>query len=246
MRSKRLRASEWIEHYTSNMAFYSVVRKSRSYVFRWLHENVKDKRVLDYCCGEGRASLEIAGLGAGQVVGIDLSPVSLENARKRCREAGVEKNTLFFLMDAEEMAFSDSAFDIIHESGALHHLDLDRAYAEMARVLRPNGCCICVEALRHNPVIQYYRKKTPHLRTSWETANILGRAEIEMARKFFGTIRLDGFFHLATLGAVPFRKFAGFDLLLRILEGIDDVILKRPWIQWAAWQAVFVLGDPIK
>jgi ubiquinone/menaquinone biosynthesis C-methylase UbiE len=246
VRGEDLRSSSRLDYYTSNMAFYSVVRKSRAAVLAWLQENARDKEVLDFCCGEGRMSLEMAGLGARRVVGIDLSRVSLDNAVRRCREAGLSKRISFCLMDGENMGFTDATFDLIHESGALHHLRLGRAYAEMARVLKPEGRCICIEALRHNPIIQYYRRRTPHLRTQWEAANILGRREIIEARRFFGVIRPQGFFHLATLAAVPFRKRPRFHVLLSMLERIDDVILKAPLLRWAAWQAVFVLENPVK
>jgi ubiquinone/menaquinone biosynthesis C-methylase UbiE len=61
-------------------------------------------------------------------------------------------------MDAEKLEFSDGAFDIVYESGVLHHLNFSKAYSEIARVLNPRGEAICIEALRHNPIIQYYRR----------------------------------------------------------------------------------------
>ena len=64
------------------------------------------------------------------------------------------------------MTFKDNTFDIGVEYGALHHVELDRALAELSRVLKPNAKMLCIEAMRHNPLIHAYRR-TPHLGTEW-------------------------------------------------------------------------------
>jgi SAM-dependent methyltransferase len=147
-------------------------------------------------------------------------------------------------MDAEAMTFPDATFDVIVVHGVLHHLDLDRAYAELARVLKPGGHVICTEALRHNPIIQRYRRRTPHLRTAWEVDHILGKPEIERARRYFDDVRVARFFHLATIAAVPLRGTAVFPGVLRLLEAADAVLLRIPGLKWQAWMAVFVLSRP--
>ena len=37
------------------------------------------------------------------------------------------------------MSYEDNKFDIVHEYGALHHVDLEVSYKEVARVLRVLG-----------------------------------------------------------------------------------------------------------
>ena len=101
-------------------------------------------------------------------------------------------------MDAERLAFQDRSFDVIVVNGVLHHLELREAYVELARVLKKNGRIMCIEALAHNPLINLYRRKTPHLRTEWEVDHILRMRDIEIARKYFGKVRVR-FFHLASL-----------------------------------------------
>lgn len=142
------------------------------------------------------------------------------------------------------MGFDDNCFDIITEYGALHHLNLGRAYSEMARVLTSSGKCICTEALGHNPIIHFYRKRTPHIRTEWEIEHILRKKDIEAAKTYFNQVNILGFFHLASLAAVPFRNLTGFSVLLSLLETIDSLMLKLPFMKWQAWQIVFVLSKP--
>src|SRR5574341_1361724 len=151
----------------SNQKFYAVVGRSVEYARRQALERCAGRMVLDYGCGDGDASLFLARHGA-RVIGIDLSEVSLRNGRALAARAGFGDTVSFQAMDCEALGFRDDAFDLILVSGVLHHLDLRRAYAELARVLKPDGAVICSEALGHNPVIQLYRRLTPGLRTAWE------------------------------------------------------------------------------
>jgi SAM-dependent methyltransferase len=179
------------------------------------------------------------------VVGIDISSVAIENARDLARSAGVAAVCEFILMDAERTEFADETFDLIHEYGALHHLDLPAAYAELSRILKPEGKLVFTEALRHNPLIHWYRKRTPHLRTQWEVEHILGIPEINYGRKYFGALELRTF-HLAALTAVPFRRVAFFNKLLSFLDCMDRVLLTLPFLRRMAWVAVAEYGQPIK
>lgn len=237
-------AEEIEKKYSTQDKWYSVVRKSRQRWEEWLKKNCVNKRVLDYGCGDGMSSLEIVKMGAAEVVGIDISDLSVKHAQMNAKREGLEDRAKFYVMDAESMEFGDNNFDLIYESGVLHHLDLQKAYAELSRVLRRDGSMICNEALGHNPIIQYYREKTPQLRTEWEVEHILQRKDIESARTYFNKIDKLGFFHLASIAAVPFRKSPVFKPVLRTLEAVDNVLLRLPGVKWQAWQVIFVLSEP--
>jgi ubiquinone/menaquinone biosynthesis C-methylase UbiE len=229
----------------TNMKYYSVERRSRQMVLSWFNNNCANKRVLDYCCGNGEDSRVIAQYGAKEVVGIDISEISIKNCIQLAAKEGVSAVTTYEVRDAEDTGFENDSFDIITEYGALHHIDLDKAFSEMARMLRSDGKIICNEALAHNPGIHLYRKLTPHLRTNWEVEHIMRKDDFERARKYFGKIELC-FFHLFSLLAVPFRKTFLFLPLLSTLEGIDAMLLKIPGIRWWAWQVVVILSQPLK
>ena len=229
-----------------NMKYYSVERESRKRVLGWFSSNCKDKKVLDYCCGNGDDSFIIAEAGAKEIIGIDLSEVSIENCKKRALQERLEGKMSFKVMDAESLQFNDGSFDIVNEYGALHHLNLEKAYSEVSRILNAEGKFLCTETLGHNPFIHYYRKKTPELRTPWEVEHILKKKDIYMAKKYFKKIEILGFFHLFALAAVPLRNTSGFNIILSVLETIDSIILKLPLLKWQAWQVVFVLSNPQK
>lgn len=222
----------------ANLKYYAIERNSREYVESWLQAHAPGRRLLDYCCGNGDDSLLIAGWG-GEVVGIDISEVSVQNCRAKAQAAGLADRATFQVMDAENLEFPDASFDAGVVYGVLHHLDLDKAMSELARVLRPGGQIICTEALRHNPAIHLYRRMTPDMRTVWEVDHILGRPDFQKMRRYFDVdIR---FFHLASLAAVPLRKTRVFGPVLTALQAVDAVLLRVPGVRWLAWQAVFVL-----
>jgi ubiquinone/menaquinone biosynthesis C-methylase UbiE len=227
-----------------NMKYYAIERQSRQLVLDWFSSNCGGKRVLDYCCGNGDDSFIIAKDGAKEVIGIDLSEISIRNCEEQASGEGLENISKFRVMDAEALEFEDDSFDIATEYGALHHLNLPKAYSELARVLKPGGKCLCTEALGHNPIIRSYRRMTPKLRTEWEVDHILKRGQINLAREYFNKVEILGFFHLLSLAAVPLRNTSSFPYLLSFLEKMDTLILKIPGLKWQAWQVVFCLSEP--
>ena len=234
---------ERYSRYTANRKYYSVVRRSVEHAERWMAEHCRGRQVLDFGCGDGRYSFKLAAW-ADSVLGIDISPESVAICRRRARELGVDHKVRFEVMDCENLALPSQSMDVVVEMGVLHHLDVHKAFGEMRRVLRPGGVAYCAEALVHNPFIQAYRLLTPKLRTEWEARHILGRREIEAARRSFGAVDLT-FFHLAVLGAVPLRSTPIFDRCLWWLERADDLVLRIPGLKWWAWQVHVVLRDPV-
>lgn len=232
------------EFFTSNRKFYSITRRSEDFKLNFAIKWGKGRRVLDYCCGEGATTLKLAEKGIN-VIGIDLSSESLKKAKEEAQKKGLNNRVSFLVMDGEKTEFEDNYFDLIICFGVLHHLDIRKAYLELARILKKEGKVICTEPLVHNPIFQLYRKFTPQLRTEWEVQHISSRKEIKIAEKYFGKVEKK-FFHLFTLLAVPFRNTFLFKPILWCLEVIDSIVLSLPGIKWLAWQIVFILSDPKK
>jgi len=235
-------SAEYERHF-SNMKFYSITKLSVAYRDELLYENIQGAVALDYCCGNGEVALEMAKRGAKKVVGIDISEVAVKNAQELAKLQGVADICEFKVMDAEHTEFSDNTFDVIHEYGALHHLDLPAAFTELARILKPEGKLVCTEAMRHNPLIHWYRNRTPHLRTQWEVEHILGIPEINSGGSYFSSINTR-MFHLAALAAVPLRKSFLFKPLLAVFEVVDNFILPIPYLNRLAWVAVVEYRNP--
>jgi arsenite methyltransferase len=97
--------------------------------------------VLDIGCGAGVDSLVAAHLvgEGGRVVGIDVTPAMLAQARANLARLGWPQVS-FQEGDAEALPFQDSEFDVVISNGVLN-LTLDKAKAleETHRVLKPGG-----------------------------------------------------------------------------------------------------------
>jgi len=240
-----IRDKDLFNYHFSNTKYYSIVHRSEEYQYNWLKSKCKNGvKVLDFACGNGENGIFAAKCDA-EVTGIDISLEGIENANLNAKQVGVDKHCRFEVMDGENMIFQDNTFDLGVEYGALHHVDLEKAMRELCRVLKPNGEMICVEALKHNPFIHWYRKRTPHLRTEWEVEHILGINDLNIIKKYFEEINVK-FFHLAVLAAVPFRKTFLFRPLRIFLDAIDKIMLSNQTIGKYAWIMVFTLGKPIK
>jgi ubiquinone/menaquinone biosynthesis C-methylase UbiE len=232
------------DEYYTNRRFYKTTEQSKKFVEKWYSENCIGKQVLDYCCGSGGTSLRLAKIGIN-VTGIDISNESIATAKNEAKLKGLEQLTNFEVMDAEKLTFRDNSFDIIICNGVLHHLDLEQSYRELSRVLKSDGIVVAIEALGHNPIINWYRRITPHLRTAWEIDHILTLKQINNAKKYFKKINKN-FFHLASIIVIPFINKPGFHTILMILNFIDSIILKIPGIQKLAWQVIFFMSEPYK
>jgi ubiquinone/menaquinone biosynthesis C-methylase UbiE len=237
---------EDFEMHFANMKYYSVTKSSERYKHEWLASNFNPKActLLDFACGNGENGLFAAQTGY-RVHGIDISPEGIENCKKNASSLGVNHITEFSVMDGENMTFPNNYFDIGIEYGALHHVDLPIALRELCRVLKPNAKMLCIEALRHNPLIHAYRKRTPHLRTEWEVNHILGIESISRMKESFHSVNVR-FFHLSSLALVPLRKTFMFPILYPFFDAFDSLLLSSRAIGKYAWIMVVELSNPIK
>lgn len=98
-------------------------------------------RVLELACGTGDPALEIARrVGPkGRVTATDLSPQMLDECRKNASAAGIA-NMDFAVVDAENLQFGRESFDrVTSRLGVMYFVDVQRALAEIKRVLVPEG-----------------------------------------------------------------------------------------------------------
>jgi ubiquinone/menaquinone biosynthesis C-methylase UbiE len=103
-----------------------------------------DERALDSGTGAGALALALAPV-VREVVGVDVVPELLEQARKRA--AGLE-NVTFVEGDATKLPFELAAFDLACSVRTLHHIARpELAVAELARVTRSGGDLFVVDQI---------------------------------------------------------------------------------------------------
>jgi SAM-dependent methyltransferase len=112
-------------------------------------------RVLDLAGGTGEPSLSVAQRVApgGSVTYSDFVPEMIAVAQEHARRANIS-NIDFRQVDAEDIPFEDNSYDrVVARFGVMFFPDMQRALAEVRRVLKPNGRISFVvwQAVANNP-----------------------------------------------------------------------------------------------
>jgi demethylmenaquinone methyltransferase/2-methoxy-6-polyprenyl-1,4-benzoquinol methylase len=109
-------------------------------------------RVLDACCGTGDLALAAERAG-GRVTGLDFSERMLERARRK------QQTVTWVRGDVLELPFADGEFDAATVGfGVRNVADLERALAELRRVLRAGGRLAILEITQPRGILRpFYR-----------------------------------------------------------------------------------------
>jgi demethylmenaquinone methyltransferase/2-methoxy-6-polyprenyl-1,4-benzoquinol methylase len=133
---------QWLYDGISRLAAMSVGGESR---FRQLPLQGltigAETKVLDLCCGSGQATQYLVK-SSQDVMGLDISPVSLQRAQRNVPQAKYVEAL------AEEIPFPDAEFDLVHTSVAMHEMKpavLQQILKEVYRVLKPGGVFALVD-----------------------------------------------------------------------------------------------------
>lgn len=103
-------------------------------MMRSMLKDLKGKKVLMLGCGTGEESKLLKEFGAKDIVGIDLSKVSI----KLAKETYPEYN--FVVGDMHNLPFEDNSFDFIYSSLVIHYSDKpEKVYQEIYRILKDDG-----------------------------------------------------------------------------------------------------------
>ena len=216
--------------------YYKTTDRSKQFYKDKIHEDVAGKTVLEYGCGPGSQAFSLARAGA-KVTAIDISDVAIEQTKEEADRQGVEIEC--YVMDAEDLTFEDASFDRVCGSGILHHLDLERCYKELQRVLKPGGNGIFFEPMGYNPVINLYRNMTPSIRTDDEHPLLM--EDFELAENTLATVNPHFFPPHVNRGL--FHSFCrAQSALSKPLNGFDSFLFKKiPFLKKYAWIVVLEL-----
>jgi SAM-dependent methyltransferase len=216
--------------------------------------DVRGKSLLDLGCGAGENSVYFSGLGA-RCVAADYSPGMVDVALKLAQANGVD--VAGRVINAMAIDFPDDSFDIVYAANLLHHIpDPTIALREMHRVVKPGGKVCFWDPLRHNPVINIYRKMATEVRTEDEMP--LHIDILDTIHSLFSQTKADTFW-IATLWI--FLQFyliervnpnqerywkkiiveqARLAPTYRLLEGCDRLLKKIPGMKRMAWNLAVV------
>lgn len=120
-----------------------------SFVERFVKK--KDK-VLDLGCGTG-LSTSMLGRLAGEVNGVDISPIFIKTAEKKRRATNIK----FTCADILNLPFPDESYDVVSSFLLIEHIyDIPQALSEMARVAKKGGLIIILSPNLLSPFAELY------------------------------------------------------------------------------------------
>jgi SAM-dependent methyltransferase len=131
----------------------------KEFVFRRVQQ-IDGKEILEFGCGEGQVSTQLARLGA-RVTAIDISPELIAIAARRARLDGVRDRIEFVLGDITQSVRPRAKFDIALCLAALHHVDLRSVAPLVLACVKPGGVVIMMEPIALSPFLQRLRNLVP-------------------------------------------------------------------------------------
>lgn len=215
-------------------------------------ETAPGERILDLCCGTGRAAGAAAALGA-DADGIDVSAEMVDAARDAF------PNVAFEVGDAEAIPREDSTYDaVIWSFGLMHVGSPEAVFGEIARVLKPGGRValshwigppdsplfrIVFGTMQRLADISVVPPSPPPFALSSEDA--MGAALVQSGFDEISFVRLPLVFRCPTGAfAEHFRNFAARAAV--ILDRQDDAVLKEIHSSWDTQLEAFLVDGELQ
>lgn len=140
--------------------------------------------------------------------GIDITPENVERTKRHLGYFGFTPDVRE--ADAESLPFADRSFDVVYSNGVLHHTpSIEKAFSEIARVLRPGGefyvilyhrnsifarvSSVLDAAIRLIPIRDRFRNLEHNEACESPLVNLYSRKEVAdmLVRAGFGVKRID-------------------------------------------------------
>ncbi len=183
---------------------------------------IKNKDILEIGCASGYDAINFTKY-ANSYIGLDISDEAINN----CKALEL-KNAKFICVDGHIIPMGDQTLDYVIVTSLLHHLDIDKTFREIDRVLKQDGSLIFLEPLGTNPLFQIYRFLTPKARTADERPFTFGDLALMQRYFVFNEVRWFGFFNILS----AFIRIEG----IRKLLTSTDRVLSKTFLKYFFWQ----------
>jgi ubiquinone/menaquinone biosynthesis C-methylase UbiE len=146
-------------------------------------------RILDAGCGRGDVAVELARLGGGEVIGIDIDGEALGTFEKRIGEEGLEERVCAIHGSMFEMPFPPESFDVIWAEGSLHIVGIEKGLSTLRGFIRPGGFLVAHEMvwIRPDPpaeVLDRWQGRFPGIRSIDEIIEYIDKYDYRLITHF--------------------------------------------------------------
>jgi ubiquinone/menaquinone biosynthesis C-methylase UbiE len=190
---------------------------------------------LEIGCGTGLFTRKVFDATKCKIVAIDISDDLLKIAKEKLTVPAVD----FRIGDAMNLDFPANTFDVVFGSSVLHHLDMEKAYTEMFRVLKPGGRIAFAEPNMLNPQI-LIQKNIPFIKkylgdSPDETAIIRWKTKKELEKIGYSNVNIFPYDFLHPI--VP-------SVLTSFVEAVGKGIEKIPLLKEIAGSVIIYAEKP--
>jgi SAM-dependent methyltransferase len=182
-------------------------------------------RVLSLGCGIGDTELLLAPK-VGELVGVDLSPSAIRQARADAERLGVRNATFVEGSDAA------GRFDAVIAIFFLHHLpdaELSALPAKVRAQLAPGGAFYSLDPSARRLSGKIGRLLIPGMMKRYQTEDERELEPESTAALFGGEVRVYDFGSSPLAGLMPGWR-AGY----RMARAVDDLVLRTPLARWGS------------
>ena len=152
----KMPASEITKYTETPAASYN----PKQYMFRGMNP-VRGRTILDFGCGSGVTSVQLAMMGASRVVGFDLSPDLIEYATNLADLNGVGHACEFCEGEATTFSMGRKMYDVVLVDNVMHHLpreEFQGILGKINRSLKPTGEVVFREPVNYLPWLNQFKR----------------------------------------------------------------------------------------
>jgi 2-polyprenyl-3-methyl-5-hydroxy-6-metoxy-1,4-benzoquinol methylase len=218
----------------------------KEYLFRYLGD-FANKEILDFGCGDGEISTQLAKLGA-KVTALDISPELVELTKKRAELDEVKNRIEFIAGDIAELPLPKNKFDYVVCYAVIHHVDINETLPQLYSSLKPGGSVIMIEPIAFSPLLQKIIKMVPVERDGSPVEHQLSKKDLDLICRFFDKSKITFFEFFGRMQRLfpnrnkidkghPFTKAA-----LILLHSFDRLLLNLFPMLWRYYGTALILG----
>jgi SAM-dependent methyltransferase len=163
----------WTCHPIINEYVNAIIAPGAANILEWFKKRYAAteplERGLSLGCGTGAAERQAIETGLCRYMdGVDISPASIETARREAEKANLKENLHYMVMDLNSLDLPARYYDFALYVGSLHHIDnLEYMFDGLKKWLKPNAYIFINEYVGPSR-LQWTEKQLSIINKVWE------------------------------------------------------------------------------